>query len=153
MQFLLKTLDWRRQTAKTITHVYAALLLGLVVWLDATAAGAAVLAWIHRVPFLDKAIHFVAVGGLAYLLNQRWPEAALSIGPLCLPRGTAVAIGLASLEEFSQLAFTGRIFSIGDLASNVAGALVLGRLCTKSLESERGITADAARPNRRTSRE
>jgi hypothetical protein len=46
----------RLQTAKTILYIYAALLLGLAVWLDTTSAGATVLAWVHRVPVITGSV-------------------------------------------------------------------------------------------------
>ncbi len=135
MSFLLTGLARDTRTTKTLTYSYVGALLALVAWLDTTAAGGSVLAWIHSVPFLDKVIHFVAVGGLAFLLNLVWPRARVVVGPLQMPRGTAVAICVAAVEELSQLLFAGRIFSIGDLTCNVAGAVSLGRITARVHES------------------
>ena len=139
MSFLLTSFARDPRTAKMLTYSYAGALLALVAWLDTTAAGGIVLRWIHSVPFLDKGFHFLAVGGLAFLLNLVWPAARVLMGSLSIPKGTAVAIGVAAVEELSQLLFAGRIFSIGDLACNVAGAVFLGRLAARVHKSTPSI--------------
>lgn len=103
----------------------------------ATAAGISLAAtlWPRRFKFIeqtipgsDKAGHFLVMGLLAAVLiwafaGTSWRGYRLN-GTACL----AATLLLVSLEEASQIAIPGRIFSWLDLAYSWAGVLVLGGL-------------------------
>jgi len=70
---------------------------------------------------LDKAVHALLYGGLAFLL-QRWLRGGLrrpSARPLLL---AGIVCGVyAVLDELHQLAIPKRTFSFGDLAADAVG--------------------------------
>lgn len=113
---------------------------GAVTWAAiavVTAAGISLAAtmWPRRFKFIeqtipgsDKAGHFVVMGLLAAVLiwafaGSTWRGFRLT-GAVCL----VAMLFLVSLEEASQLAIPGRVFSWLDLAYSWAGVLVLGGL-------------------------
>ena len=83
-----------------------------------------------EVPNSDKAIHFVAFGGLALLL---WRFMAARPRPLTAASvwiAAAVLVPYATLDEYTQQ-FVGRHTDLADWAANLAG--ILGVLATLEL--------------------
>ena len=110
---------------KTITYCYAAL-LAVIVLLANFGELRGFTAWLHRVPFGDKAAHFVLVGAFSFLvsatLSIRWPKRRLAI-----VAGTIfVLAALASMEELSQSALAYRQYDPADMLCNVLGICVFG---------------------------
>lgn len=89
--------------------------------------------FITRIPYADKAGHFILYGILALLINltlfrsfpfERRKQVAI-IGGLIL----ALLIGL---EEFSQQYFAERTFSLSDLSASYLGVIVFSWLAIKT---------------------
>ena len=82
-------------------------------------------------PGLDKAGHFILVGGTAFLLNVALNfRRSRALGRDWLVGGMLVA-AIFTLEEFSQLWFPSRTFDLGDLAADYAGILFFGWLARR----------------------
>ena len=77
----------------------------------------------------DKVLHFVLVGGLAFLLNLSLQS--VSLGKVGAPRvlfqwGTLGLLALATVEELTQILLPNRSFDLLDLGCNYLGIVVLG---------------------------
>jgi len=98
--------------------------LPLVLWLAGMVSATSVpggLLPALSVPGLDKVLHALLFGGLAFLL-QRWLRGGLRRPPArpLLLAGTVCGI-YAVLDELHQLAIPKRTFSFGDLAADAVG--------------------------------
>jgi len=82
---------------------------------------------IHEVPLLDKVLHFLLFGLLALVTNL-----ALVCRSTKLRRtiviGGAIALIVATVEEYSNRFIAVRDWSLGDLAAYYLGVLCLGVL-------------------------
>lgn len=76
---------------------------------------------LYGLPLGDKIGHFLIYGILAYLLTWAMPFRRISIGRFSLPLGLVLAIGFATLEEFSQLFVERRTPGWLDLFSGYLG--------------------------------
>ena len=76
---------------------------------------------LYGLPLGDKIGHFIIYGILAYLLTWAMPFRRISIGRFSLPLGLVLAIGFATLEEFSQLFIERRTPGWLDLFSGYLG--------------------------------
>ena len=76
---------------------------------------------LYGLPLGDKIGHFLIYGILAYLLTWAMPFRRISIGRFSLPLGLVLAIGFATLEEFSQLFIERRTPGWLDLFSGYLG--------------------------------
>jgi len=76
----------------------------------------------------DKALHFLLVGLLAFLLNLSLQAKLIRWKDFWIPVGTLTLLVFATVEEFSQMFFVHRTFDLLDLACNVGGILLLGWL-------------------------
>jgi hypothetical protein len=76
---------------------------------------------LYGLPLGDKIGHFIIYGILAYLLTWAMPFRRISIGRFSLPLGLVLAIGFATLEEFSQLFVERRTPGWLDLFSGYLG--------------------------------
>ncbi len=73
------------------------------------------------VPGLDKVLHALLYGGLAFLL-QRWLSGGLRRPPARPLLLAGIVCGVyAVLDELHQLAIPKRTFSFGDLAADAVG--------------------------------
>ena len=77
--------------------------------------------WMDRVPWGDKAGHFLLIGGLALSLNWALRGRPTRIGPVTLQLGGVLVAAIITAEEFSQLWVPARSFDWADLAANYAG--------------------------------
>lgn len=83
---------------------------------------------LEGIPFSDKVIHFLLLGGLSLLTNLSLSTKKISIGQFTFLVGSLfIAVGI-TLEECSQLLIAHRHFEIMDLLCNYAGILVGGYL-------------------------
>lgn len=76
----------------------------------------------------DKALHFLLVGLLAFLVNLSLQAKLIHWKKFWIPLGTLSLLVLATVEEFSQVFFVHRTFDLLDLVCNVSGILLLGWL-------------------------
>ena len=98
--------------------------LPLAMWLAGMAAATSIpgdLIPTLPAPGLDKVVHALLYGGLAFLL-QRWLRGGLRRPPArpLLLAGTVCGI-YAVLDELHQLAIPKRTFSVGDLVADAVG--------------------------------
>lgn len=90
-------------------------------------------------PGLDKAGHFMLVGGSAFLLNfalglREWRV----LGRSWLLGGTLVAAAF-TIEEFTQLWFPSRTFDLLDLAADFAGIACFGWLARRLFDQTKQV--------------
>lgn len=84
---------------------------------------------VSDVPFLDKVLHFLLIGGLTYLACFGLIETFPSRSPVWIVFLTVAALGfIFTLEEISQGPIRGRDASWADLGANYAGILFFGFL-------------------------
>jgi polysaccharide biosynthesis protein VpsQ len=119
----------RTVAMKWLTAAFAALLIAMVILADRGQLPQ-ILIRIRDFPGGDKVGHFILIGTLSCLLNVSLRCARWRIGPLSILKGSNVVAVLATIEEFSQLAFASRSFSLSDLAANYAGIVVFGWIAT-----------------------
>ena len=75
-------------------------------------------------PYTDKVLHFVLLGGAAFLARKATNDSRAA----GLPAGPAI-VGLCSvIDECTQAFFPSRTFSLADMAANLAGVVVFGWL-------------------------
>ncbi|MDC0741769.1 hypothetical protein [Polyangium mundeleinium] len=87
-------------------------------------------------PYLDKVLHFGLLGGASFLARRATGDARVPwIG---LPAGPVVVGLLATIEECAQRFSPARTFSLGDLAANLLGVVVLGWLARPRPQRHRG---------------
>jgi VanZ family protein len=93
----------------------------LIWWLSSQVLD---IAFMNRVPFADKGVHFVEYGALAFFIAFAhvctWPARPIS-GPL-LAALVTVALGL--VDELHQGFVPGRFSDIYDLAADALGSVV-----------------------------
>jgi len=80
--------------------------------------------WLHQLPYGDKIIHFIAFGGLAFMVNISLKCAVWRVGQWSILKGSILILVLITLEEGSQYFLPSRTFSFADLFANYAGILV-----------------------------
>lgn len=108
---------------KWITILFALFILLIIVLAD--AGGLGFLGILNRIPFGDKAGHFILFGTLSFLLNK----SAMALLPkretarLVLTVSLLLAI-LIGLEEWSQSLFPARTMSFSDLFASYGGVFV-----------------------------
>ena len=102
--------------------------------------------FVHDWPHLDKVIHFTLYGVLALLANL----AILGTGRWSALRsivtGSVLVLIVATVEEYSNQFVAIRDYSLGDLAANYLGILVVGvlPLVPRLIVSRRVARAEAA---------
>lgn len=111
---------------KRVALLYVLVLLGIIVAAD-TGRLQPLFALLQRIPYGDTVGHFVLLGLLSLMLNSAYHTGLLRIGPLTATKLSWAIAVLITIEEFSQLAFVNRSFSLTDLAANYLGIFVFGR--------------------------
>src|SRR5262245_59851709 len=110
-----------------IALVYAAAFAALIAVADAGWLPHA-LDRIHHLAFVDKIVHFTLYGLLALVANL----ALISTGRLpplrAIVLGSIVVLIVATAEEYSNRFVAARDYSLGDLAANYLGVLMIGVL-------------------------
>ncbi|MDI1447594.1 hypothetical protein [Polyangium sp. 6x1] len=87
-------------------------------------------------PYLDKVLHFGLLGGASFLARRATDDAR--VPRIGLPAGPVVVGLVATVEECAQKFSPTRTFSLGDLAANLLGVIVLGWLGGPRGRSHRG---------------
>ncbi|MCV6637545.1 VanZ family protein [Candidatus Albibeggiatoa sp. nov. NOAA] len=78
---------------------------------------------LHKIPYSDKIIHFLLIGGLAFMVNYSLKCSAWQLGGWPILKGSVFVAIFITLEEFSQYFQVNRSFDLIDLAANYAGIL------------------------------
>ncbi len=105
---------------KILALVFFAFLLLIAYWAD-TGRMPAVLKALYAYPNGDRLGHFILYGLLAYLLVFAFPFAQVRVGRWVMPLGIVLALGVATLEEASQLLIISRTPDLVDLAAGYLG--------------------------------
>ena len=88
-------------------------------------------------PGIDKAIHFILVGFLSWILIFAFNAKRLNLLGSSLYAGTILTLALVTLEESSQLLIVTRRFELLDLLADYLGILVAEMLARRSSVSIR----------------
>ncbi len=120
---------------KWLTIGFVVFIVGVVILAD-TGNGAWLFWLIELVPGGDKTGHFVLVGTLALLVNLSLKARRVTIGRWKVLLGSAVIAAVFTVEEFSQIGFEARGFSLLDLAMNYTGILVFGWVAARWVERQ-----------------
>lgn len=107
---------------KWITFLFALFIILIIVLADTGNLG--ILKLVNRIPYGDKAGHFMLYGILTLLIDLTLFQAF----PFQSPKRVAVISGLIlalliGLEEFSQQYFAERTFSLRDLIASYLGVI------------------------------
>ncbi len=115
---------------KWLTLLFTLFIILIIVLADLGKLG--ILSIIYRIPYADKAGHFILYGILILLIDLTLFRSL----PLQSRRWIAVISGLIlalliGLEEFSQRNFSTRTFSLGDLTASYLGLLFFSWLAVR----------------------
>lgn len=115
---------------KWFTFLFVLFIVLIIVLADMGKLGSL---FIMRLPYADKAGHFILYGILALLINLSLFRSL----PLRSRKWAAVISGLTlslliGLEEFSQQYFANRTFSLSDLSASYLGVIVFSWLAMKT---------------------
>ncbi len=91
----------------------------------------------RQYPGIGKALHFILVGGLSWVLIFAFNAKRLNLLGSSLYAGTILTLALVTLEECSQLLIATRRFELLDLLADYLGILVAEMLARKSSVSIR----------------
>lgn len=105
---------------KVLALAFFAFLMGVAYWAN-TGSMPALLKAIYAFPNGDRIGHFVLYGLLAYLLTAAFPFWRCKALGWMVPGGALLALGLATLEEASQLFMAARTPDLVDLAAGYLG--------------------------------
>ena len=107
---------------KWLTVLFVLFIILIIILADTGNLG--ILYHINRIPYADKAGHFILYGILALLINltlfRSFPS--LSRQRVAVISSLILAL-LIGLEEFSQQYFSNRTFSLGDLMASYLGLI------------------------------
>lgn len=83
---------------------------------------------LHKIPYGDKIMHFLLIGGLAFMVNFSLKCAMWRIGAWSILKGSVIVAVIITLEEISQYFLPNRSFDLIDLAANYAGIIIFSLL-------------------------
>ncbi len=110
-----------RPTEKTMLWLHLAFVgvVSVVAYLDLLRALSGTL----ELPGLDKVLHFVLIGGVAYWWTLGWNDPRVVVGGRALPLAVMVPLGLATLEEGLQFFSPYRNADLFDWLADLCGLL------------------------------
>ncbi|RPI92105.1 MAG: trypsin [Chloroflexi bacterium] len=115
---------------KWLTILFALFLIAMIVLADMGKLG--ILYYVNRIPYADKAGHFILYGILALLLDlslfRSFPS--LRRERVAVISGLILAV-LIGIEEFSQQYFADRTFSLIDLSASYLGVISFSWLAVR----------------------
>lgn len=103
-----------------------AVLVAVIIWMADQHGPQHAFAWLYYVPGGDKLGHWLLIGGLAFLLNLSLQCRCFTWAGRRWLLGSAVVLGLAALEEASQIFLPSRTADWGDFAADLLGIWMLG---------------------------
>ena len=121
-----------------VTAAFVVLLV-VIVWVANRGLGPAVFGPVYRFPGGDKVGHFLLMGLFSFLVNLSLGGRRARLGPLSLLVGSVVVAGIVTAEEFSQLLFRSRTFSLEDLACDYLGIVLFGQAAAYVVRSARSL--------------
>ena len=110
-------------------------LLILIILIANLGLGPVYFPFIYNYPGLDKIGHLLLMGLLSFLVNTFLKGKKITVLSLKLLKGSLIVFFLVALEEFSQILLASRAFSLLDLAFDLAGIIVFGRLADYQIRS------------------
>jgi polysaccharide biosynthesis protein VpsQ len=115
---------------KWITVLFALFIIFIIVLADRGQLG--ILKLVNRIPYGDKAGHFMLYGILSFLIDLTFFRSFPLRGPklVVVVSGLILAIFIG-LEEFSQQYFAERTFSLRDLIASYLGVIFFSWLALK----------------------
>ena len=116
---------------KWLTILFAVFIILIIVLADLGKLG--ILQTVNRIPFGDKAGHFILYGILIFLIDLTLFRSTpfQSRTRIVLTSGLILAL-LIGLEEFSQRNFPSRTFDMGDLTASYLGLLFFSWLALRT---------------------
>ena len=116
---------------KWLTFLFTSFIILIIVLADTGNLG--ILAIFYRVPFVDKAGHFILYGILCLLINLTLFRSipSQSRNWIVLLSGLTLAL-LIGLEELSQRSFSNRTFDLVDLSASYLGVIFFSWLAIKT---------------------
>ena len=128
------------QNIRLLQIVYCTFILLVVVLADL-----GLMSWFReyasQYPGIDKAIHFILVGGLSWVLIFAFNAKRMNLLGSSLYVGTILTFALVTLEECSQLLIATRRFELLDLLADYLGILVAEILTRRARVSARRSSA------------
>lgn len=125
-----------------LTVLFALFIVSIIILADTGNLG--ILARINRIPYADKAGHFILYGILSLLVNLALfrslsPSTRLGTSRkwIAISSGLILFI-LIGLEEFSQRNLATRTFSASDLTASYLGVIFFSWLAVRSPEKGAG---------------
>jgi VanZ family protein len=103
-------------------------------------------AFMERVPFQDKGVHFLEYGALSFFnmhaISVTWPERRFS----SVITATLITAGLGLLDELHQSFVPGRSSDVYDLAADLVGAAVAALVYVALSSVWRSLSQSRERP-------
>lgn len=116
---------------KWITILFTLFILLVIVLANAGALG--LMGMLNRIPFGDKAGHFLLYGTLSFLLNKSIIKKVPKRNPAHLITGVSLLLSvIIGIEEWSQSLFPARTMSLADLAASYAGVTAFALLAYRA---------------------
>ena len=122
--------------AKIVLAGFVLFLTAIVVMAD-SGRDCALFRAANAIPHADKAGHLLLFGFLSFLVNLLQRGQVTRPFGFSMLKGSAIVLPLVTLEEASQVLFRTRSFDLFDLASDVAGIWLCGRLAVAYLAWKR----------------
>lgn len=91
---------------------------------------------VRSLPFGDKVAHFLLYGMLAFLVNLAFNNTYWTFFGTAVLKGSALVLGFAVAEEFTQLFFSSRSFEVADIICDLLGIYVFAKLARWVLQSD-----------------
>jgi polysaccharide biosynthesis protein VpsQ len=120
---------------KWLTILFTLFLLLIIVLADTGNLG--VFGSLYRIPYADKAGHFILYGILALLTNLTLFRSLPNQNRIRVAViGSLVLIVLIGIEEFSQRSFSNRTFSLEDLGASYLGVIFFSWLAVRRARNQ-----------------
>ena len=120
---------------KWLTILFTLFLLLIIVLADTGNLG--IFGLLYRIPYADKAGHFILYGILALLINLTLFRSVLNQNRIWVAViSSLVLILLIGIEEFSQRSFANRTFSLEDLGASYLGVIFFSWLAVRRARNQ-----------------
>lgn len=121
---------------KWITIVFVISLIIIVVVAN-LGLGPSFFSFVYKVPWGDKAGHFILMGLLSFFVNSVLKASRVQVFSFELLKGSLVVLVIVTIEEFSQIFLKFRGFSVVDLLCDYAGIIMFGYLAANLVNRQR----------------
>lgn len=122
---------------KRLAVLFGLFIIGIIVLADLGMLD--ILGFVNRIPYGDKAGHFILYGILTLLIDLAFIRSASPLSRRLLVLRVAFILAiLIGLEEFSQRYFPNRTFSLVDLAFGYLGVMLFSWVALRT--SRGGVT-------------